>query len=106
MIHIAGFSGTDARSSSRASAVCDTLTPYDYGRSMSNTQRSIVAVLDKLGPLSHHGIIHALKATQQYTSPSGVRTRVSELVKQGAVVDSGQREYTPVGRKAILWRAV
>lgn len=39
-------------------------------------------------------------------SPSGARTRRSELVQDGLVEDSGQRVTTQSGRKAIVWRAV
>lgn len=37
-------------------------------------------------------------------SDSGVRTRVSELVRSGEVVDSGLRRLTSSGRKAIVWK--
>lgn len=37
-------------------------------------------------------------------SESGVRTRRSELVKKGRLVDSGDRRLTVSGRKSIVWR--
>lgn len=39
-------------------------------------------------------------------SPSGIRTRRSDLVKLGWVIDSGDRAVLPSGRKSIVWKAV
>ena len=39
-------------------------------------------------------------------SPSGIRTRRSDLVKIGWVIDSGERKVLPSGRKSIVWKAV
>jgi predicted ArsR family transcriptional regulator len=39
-------------------------------------------------------------------SPSGLRTRRSELVRMGLVEDTGRRERLRSGRKAIVWRAL
>ena len=37
-------------------------------------------------------------------SESGIRTRRSELVAAGKVVDTGRREVLPTKRKAIVWQ--
>lgn len=73
---------------------------------MTQQHFDILAILRRFGGLSHHGIIHAAKAVQLYRSPSGLRTRTNELVQKGLVKDSGKRESTPSGRKAIIWEAV
>lgn len=38
-----------------------------------------------------------------YQAESGIRTRRSELVRKGLVVDSGRRTTTRSGRKSIVW---
>lgn len=38
-------------------------------------------------------------------SDSGIRTRRSELVTAGKVIDSGERVKLPSGRRAIVWKA-
>jgi len=39
-------------------------------------------------------------------SPSGARTRRSELVNLGLVQDTGKRKRMSTGRSAIVWRAI
>lgn len=36
-------------------------------------------------------------------SESGIRSRRAELVRAGAVIDSGDRDKLPSGRRAIVW---
>ena len=39
-----------------------------------------------------------------WQSDSGIRSRKAELVKQGRIIDSGERRKTIAGRNAIVWR--
>lgn len=40
------------------------------------------------------------------TSESGIRSRRAELVREGRVVDTGERITLRSGRRAIIWKAV
>lgn len=49
--------------------------------------------------------VYALLVAKDYPiSPSGARTRRSELVDMGLVEDSGEHYLTGAGRKTIVWR--
>jgi hypothetical protein len=41
-----------------------------------------------------------------YQSASGLRTRRSELVRAGAIVDTGERQKMRSGRMAIVWEVL
>ena len=67
------------------------------------------AVLDVLawGPATDEGIYARIKrGFDARISPSSARTRRSELVAKGLVRDTGRREPTESGRKAIVWELV
>lgn len=65
-------------------------------------QRRIYARLLVDGPMTHEELHELL----WFESPSGVRSRCSELVEAGWVVDSGERGRTATGGSSIMWRAV
>jgi hypothetical protein len=46
----------------------------------------------------------ALAGQVPYQSPSGLRTRRSELVELGLVENSGDKRKTRSGRRAIVWQ--
>lgn len=68
------------------------------------SQRVILDTLRLYGPLSDEGIWHELPDDFDI-SPSGARTRRSELVGKGLVRDSGRRERLASGRLAVVWMA-
>lgn len=49
-------------------------------------------------------MIHTRTQAEPRTSQSGLRTRVSELVRGGVVEDSGKRRTMTTGRQAIVWQ--
>lgn len=82
---------------------------------MTSTQLNILSLLFNNGALSDERLRHAAKMRGVYTSPSGIRTRRSELVRKGLVhcvgtktSDHGRRtqlwDLTPVGIESVLTR--
>lgn len=99
----------------------DPATSHAAARSVQGerkSQRAVWAVMRRHGDLTdeelvaayeadvaaHQGISRYEKLPRQ--SPSGIRTRRSELVEQGWVVDSGLRKPLASGRRAIVWRSL
>lgn len=73
------------------------------------SQMAVYALLRRLGPMNDQELV--VRYYQQtggvpYQSPSGIRTRRSELVAAGLVRDSGDRATLDSGRQAIVWVAV
>lgn len=66
------------------------------------SQQEILKILATYGPLSDGSIYKYVKRQ----STSGARTRRSELVRQGLVQDSQNRETTVSGRLSIIWELV
>lgn len=64
-------------------------------------RRLVLAVLRTYGPMTDEALVNHLSTI----SPSGARTRRSELVRAGLVQDTGDRLPTSSGRKAIVWQA-
>ena len=69
------------------------------------TRRAIYTILKTYGPLTDEQIAYHASVEGWYTSPSGLRTRRSELVERNLVQDSGQRARTTAGRATIIWKA-
>lgn len=85
---------TDPETSHEAAASVDNITA---------TQSFVLQALKK--PRTDPQLIEAYRQLKKAppASESGIRTRRSELVEKGLVVDSGTRSRTPFGRKAIVW---
>jgi hypothetical protein len=78
-----------------ASVAIDTLT---------RTQALILEALRAHGPLTDEQLCHRIAEVERKpVSVSGIRTRRSELVTAGRVVDTGERRQTTTGRQAIVW---
>jgi hypothetical protein len=75
------------------------------------SQRAVLKLLRRLGPIDDARLVSMYSACRDRLdlprqSASGIRTRRSELVTKGLVVDSGEKTVLPSGRRAILWAAV
>lgn len=62
--------------------------------------------LQKLGPSSDYKLYHYVRGEGVKASPSSIRTRRRELQDRGLVEDSGERERTPSGKSATIWKFV
>ncbi len=90
----------------------DPTTSHEAAASVENvtaTQDAILKVLE-VAQFADHQLIKYYTLQARYgrfpkASESGIRSRRAELVKRGLVVDTGERETLPSGRKAIVWTA-
>lgn len=73
-------------------------------QALTDGQRAVLQTLRRIGPAIDPQIHAAYVGPWQ--SPSGIRTRRSELVVQGLVRDTERRVRLPSGRHAIVWDAV
>jgi hypothetical protein len=64
------------------------------------SQAEVLRTLSLYGPMDDTELVALLRDVQ---SPSGVRTRRSELVRLGKVIDSGARATLKSGRRGIVW---
>jgi hypothetical protein len=75
-------------------------------RGVTDTHKVILHLLAK--PMTDVELIETFyKSVNRqvlWASESGIRSRRSELVQSGKVIDSGAREKLPSGRNAIIWR--
>lgn len=69
------------------------------------SQRNILTALAEAGPMSDEELEAELRKRGQYTTPSGVRGRRSELADMGFVVVAGKGR-TATGRECIVWKAI
>ena len=82
----------------------DPQTSWDAARSIDSLtarQEAVLAELRTWGPQTDEQLVARIRDQ----SPSGVRTRRSELVERGLVQDSGHRERSSSGRQMIVWKA-
>ncbi len=86
----------------------DPQTSHDAAESVSNLTQTQAYVLKALArPRTDPQLIEAYRKLKRapLASESGIRTRRAELVDRGLVQDTGERNLTPYGRKAIVWSA-
>lgn len=82
-------------------------------KDITATQNAILKLL-RMMPMADEDLIHYYRqqvsmGADSYDFPraseSGIRSRRAELVRLGRVVDTGERNITQSGRKAIIWTA-
>jgi len=86
----------------------DPLTSHEAAASVGDvreSQRMVLMMLNAVGPGTDEALVEHAGKVGYPISPSGLRTRRSELVRLGLVEDSGERERLASGRRAIVWRA-
>jgi hypothetical protein len=82
-------------------------TSWEAARSLDEaalrrSQRIVLRALQEVGPMTDEQLCAELSAVM---SPSGTRTRRSELVDKSLVYDTGERVRLISGRRAIVWAA-
>lgn len=82
-------------------------TSHEAARSVRHIRQSQQDILDVLqhGAMTDEEIFEALCEAGICISLSGARTRRSELVDMGRVIDTGHRLFTRSGRRTIVWAA-
>lgn len=74
---------------------------------LRESQVEVLGVIRRRGPMTDEEVLRVLlERRERPWTPSGARTRRSELVTAGLVRDSGHRKRYQTGRRAILWEAV
>ena len=88
----------------------DPSTSHAAEKSVNNLTKTKNAILEILAiPCADVELVDRYYAKAETgaapnASPSGIRSRRSELVEEGRVVDSGFRIKLPSGRSAIVWK--
>lgn len=81
-------------------AAAHSLTPDQIRKS----QKEVYGLFKKYGPMTDTRLLEIAAQERIEQSDSGLRTRRSELVTLGLIVDSGSRDRLESGRLSILWR--
>jgi hypothetical protein len=72
-------------------------------RHIRESQAEVLALFRAHGPMTDE---LARTVYRGHQSPSGLRTRRSELVGRGQLVDTGRRVVGATGRRMVVWAAV
>ena len=93
----------------------DPHTSHEAAASLTDLRRQRAVVynlFDIFGPMTDETMLRRAEQVREWDgrhihiSPSGARTRRSELVRAGLLADTGERRKTSSGRSAIVWAAV
>lgn len=72
----------------------------DSVKDLTGAQQKVLDALKAHGPMTDEQIF----ALDLGLTPSGARSRRSELVDRGLVVDSGEKGLTKARRSTIIWK--
>ena len=70
---------------------------------LRDAQVEVYRLFEKAGPMSDEMLLSVASAENVGQTPSGLRTRRSELVEAGLVVDTGRKGKTSTGHSTIIW---
>lgn len=91
-----------ARTHARQDGTDTSKSAAEAARLMTAAQKhKIYAALKRVGPLTGHEI-----APYIGIDAHKIMKRTADLLREGAIEDSGARRLTPSGRLAIVWRVV
>lgn len=84
----------------------DPETSHEAAQSVTNITPLKQEILQRLmTPMTDTDLYQLLSTSSRLiVTESGVRSRRSELVQAGLVIDTGERVKLATGRKAIVWR--
>lgn len=76
-------------------------------RELTDRQRAVLTCFHVWGPMTDEQLVDRYQRSDRPAqSPSGIRTRRSELVARGDVIDTGLKEVMSTGRRAIVWESL
>jgi hypothetical protein len=76
------------------------------GLDLSKGQKRVMIAFRSRPPMTDEELIVTLQELGLPLTPSGARSRRAELVKKGAIKDSGQRRAGQTGNMMTVWEVV
>ena len=73
---------------------------------LSQGQKKVMVVFRSYGSMTDEELIENLAKLKIDLTPSGARSRRAELVRKGAIKDSGQTRLGSTGNKMTVWEIV
>lgn len=73
---------------------------------LSKGQKKVMVAFRSFGSMTDEELIENLAKLNLDLTPSGARSRRAELVKKGAIKDSGQTRPGSTGNKMTVWEIV
>ena len=73
---------------------------------MTDRRTAVLEMFSSCGPMTDEELLRRYRDDLPPQSASGLRTRRSELVRMGELMDTGKRRRMTTGRMAIVWAQV